>query len=650
GVGMLVDNAVVVMENIHRLQDRGVDAVEAARRGTRQVVLAVIAATATTVCVWAWLFFQGRSQMTIYMGQVALTICSAVVCSLIISLTFIPLATARFVPSQPSAPGWIMRRLVPAYRAVLRWTLRHRLVTLIVLLLLASTAALPIIKIEKSGEPKEQQLFAQVFFRSQDPTTKEAMEAHVVKMESWVEANRDTLDFDSLYSWFTERGMGVVRLYLKPEDATDAKVAELTAAMRAGLPPIAGLRYEFGQNRWWNRGSGNRRMVSVALHGEDPEYLQRLAAEVEPALLTLPDAIDAFGRATNGLYEAQVRIDPERARTLGVSPQQVAETVSLTYRGRNLRRFQRDATELEMLVMLPEDLQPGLASLEDLPIARDLPLPGALRIDPSDTVPLGAVADVAVARADVEIQREDRQTSVWLTVEFDKDALTTDEARARVATFMDARDFPEGYGWGWGRWGRDRDNNLATMLIGVALSLATVMLLMAALFESFTQPLAIVITLPLAFFGSFWVLWLGGYELDIAAFMGVIILIGIVVNNGIVLVDRVNQLRGQGMARETALLQGCGDRLRPVMMTAISTIVGLAPLAYSGFTVAMAVVDSLAVAVIGGLATSTLFTLIGLPVWYVTLEDLGQGFLRALPRRTPAALPASSSSSAAAGG
>lgn len=169
------------------------------------------------------------------------------------------------------------------------------------------------------------------------------------------------------------------------------------------------------------------------------------------------------------------------------------------------------------------------------------------------------------------------------------------------------------------------------MMLGVVMSLAAVVLLMAALFESLAQPLAILITLPPAFFGGFWLLWGLGYELDVTAFTEVIILIGIVVNNGIVLVDHVNQLRAEGLDRHAALLRGCGDRLRPVLMTAISTVFGLLSLAISAFTVATAYVDSLAVAVIGGLTTSTLFTLIGLPVWYATLEDFFHGVRRSCP-------------------
>lgn len=628
GVGMLVDNAVVVLENIHRLEQEGHEPRAAARLGVRQVALAVLAATATTVCVWSWLFLADPGPMKIYLGAVALTICSAVVCSLVVSVTFIPLAAARFTSSESAEPGFVLTRLVPAYRRLMRWTLKHRTVTLLGLLFLAASSAIPIMQIEKTFEPKEREVYAQIHLESHDPTTKEKMEAHVETVEEWVtkRAEAGELDYDNLYSWFTDWGRGIVRLYVDPEEATEERIAELERKLQEELPTIPGLDIAVGEREWWRHGSGDRRMVSVALHGEDPEYLQELGHEVEEELEAMrdPAPIEVSGPSQQGQEEAVVRIDPERARRLGVSPRQIAAAVGLTYRGRNLTRFRSETTELEMLVALPEDLQPGVASLEELPIPR----PGR------DPVPLGAVARVDVQRTQPTIERENRMTTVWVSAEFEKD-LTTEEAKAAVSEQLASLALPEGYSWDWGQWGRDREEGLGTMLQGVVMSLLVVILLMAALFESFSQPFAIIITLPLAFFGGFWLLWLLGYELEVIGFMGVIILIGIVVNNGIVLVDHVNQLRRAGIDRYEALVQGCGDRMRPVLMTAITTICGLAPLMFSQFTVASAYIDSLAVVVIGGLATSTLFTLVGLPVWYSALEDFGAFLRRMLPRRRP---------------
>ena len=306
----------------------------------------------------------------------------------------------------------------------------------------------------------------------------------------------------------------------------------------------------------------------------------------------------------------------------GLDPETVGRVVAFSFRGQSLRPYVAEEGELTFLV--GPDARTARSDLTAL-YALPVPAPGGI------VVPLATVARFEFARVPPSIRRQDRKTSARLGVEFEE-GVNAEEGKARVQAALEGFRFPPGTSWDWGRWGRDREDVLDTMLRGVLLSLAVVILLMAALFESFSQPLAIVITLPLAFSGAFWALWLQGHELDAVAFIGVIILVGIVVNNGIVMVDHVNALRCN-QSRVDALLNGCTDRLRPVLMTATSTLVGLIPLGFTGPTVAGAYIDSLAIAVIGGLATSTVFTLVGLPVWYTYIEDVSALALRLLPRR-----------------
>lgn len=621
GVGMLVDNAVVVVENIFRLQSLGMPPMEAAKQGAREVSLAVVASTATSIIVWAWLLVTPPSQMVTYLGAVALTICLAVGCSLLISLTFIPLMAAR-MPAPPAAGGGLLeRRVLPVYHRFLRFTLRHRGWTLLALLLLAGSAYFPFQALEMEGEPKMREEFVTLSYSSPEQIDLALMEAHVNQVETWIEGMKDELGYTSLYSYYNENGWGITRIYVPLERANDADLAALKERLRPGLPVIPGITLSLAERNWWrNRGSG--KWVQADLHGEDPEFLREKAVEAEAALRQLDGVHEVYGPTLRGEHEARVVVDPERALALGISPRLVAETVAFTFRGRGLRRFQSESGELEVRLGLPDDAKPGLASLRDLP----------LRTLSGQEVPLGAVATIEMARTDDEIDREDRQTTTRVALELDPDR-DVEAAKAEVQAVMDRLGLPEGYSWDFGSWNRRNDEGLSTMAQGVALSLCAVLLLMAALFESFTQPLAILITLPLAFFGGLWALWWGDYTLDMVGFMGVIILIGIVVNNGIVMVDHVNQLREQGMDRVEALVEGCGDRLRPVLMTAITTLFGLVPLGMSQFTIAGVYIDSLAVVVIGGLTTSTVFTLLALPVWYATLEDVGLAFLRSLPRR-----------------
>jgi HAE1 family hydrophobic/amphiphilic exporter-1 len=624
GVGMLVDNAVVVIENIHRYEGMGKPAPEAARLGVRQVALAVVASTATSIIVWSWLFVSERNTMVIMMGAVALTICLAVACSLLISLTFIPLAAARFSPAEPPKPGIVVRKVVPAYRRLLDWTLDHRLVTLTCLFLVAGSAAWPLMKIEKSGDIPDQTREVSIFMQVHDDSSKEVLEGYVDQVEDWIFSRKDELGFESVYSWYTERGFCMTRIYLPEAAANPKSIERLRAQLRVGLPEIAGIKLEVGdRDNWRHRGPQDRRMVSIALHGEDPEFIEDLAIQVEERMRGMDHLEEVWGPTMQGTKELRLMVDADAAHSLEVSPRSVADAVGFAFRGRRLRRFQGPDGEVEMVLGLPEEAQPGIDALADLPV------PNRSGV----YVPLSSVAEITIARTPERIQREDRQTTQWVTAQFDKEAVTTDEAKQLVEERMAGFSVPEGYSWDFGQWGHDRDEALGTMFRGVMLSLVAVILLMAALFESFTQPFAILVTLLLAFFGAFWSLWLGGYDLNPIGFMGIIILIGIVVNNGIVLVDHVNSLRIAGVDRRQALIEGCGDRLRPVVMTAITTIFGLIPLVVARATVAGAYIDSIAVVVIGGLATSTVFTLLALPVWYTTLEDVGTAVLRALPRR-----------------
>jgi HAE1 family hydrophobic/amphiphilic exporter-1 len=411
-------------------------------------------------------------------------------------------------------------------------------------------------------------------------------------------------------------------LYLPQDQLKDGAIEALRAKLRAGLPEIAGVKLSVGERMWWrNQGSKDGTRVSIELHGEDPEYLEQVAVDVVSRVEVIPGAIEALGTAANGRREVRVHVDPDLAHEFGITPETVSKVIGFAYRGRRLRRFRGSRGELEMVLgLLPGDLR-GLQAL------RGLPVPGP----DGKTVPLESLGSIEFARTHGTIERVDRLTSTWVSVRFDSE-VTTDEAMKRVRDRLASLALPNGYHWDFGTWGRDRDDTLNTMMKGVGLSLLVVGLLLIALFESFTQPLAIVVTLPLAFFGAFWSLWLGGYGLDTVAFIGLIVLIGIVVNNGIVMVDHVNALRRSGQDRVPALLAGCGNRLRPILMTAITTVVGLVPLATSGSTIAGAYLDSLAVAVIGGLASSTIFTLLALPVWYTVVEDVGSLAARLLPR------------------
>ncbi len=234
--------------------------------------------------------------MKILIGQVALVICIAVVCSLLISLTFIPLASARFAPKGDLGPGFVMRRLLPAYRRVLHWTLRHRVVTLLGLILLASSSGYPIAVIEKSGEPRQQTRDVLIIYQVHDSSTMEVLEGYVNIVEDWIEAHRDELGVTDLYSWYSEeRNSAQSRVYLPPQEATEARFKKLQKQLMDGLPVIPGVKLEIGDHRGHHRGARSGGFVQVSVHGEDPEYLEEVALDVERMLFDTEHVQEVYG-------------------------------------------------------------------------------------------------------------------------------------------------------------------------------------------------------------------------------------------------------------------------------------------------------------------------------------------------------------------
>ncbi|MFN7966328.1 MAG: efflux RND transporter permease subunit [Acidobacteriota bacterium] len=624
GVGLLVDDAIVVMENVHRLQERGLSPLAAAEQGASDVALAVTASTATTVIVWAWLLFAPPGVMTTYLSQVAVTVSLAITCSLLVSLTFIPLAVARFIKPKSQRPGFFARWFLPLYQSTMRLTLRHRMATLLVLFGLALSTVFPFNRIEKTSEPKLMPTRVPISMQIKEPITLERFGEIVQRVENAVEPLRDTLRFSDVYSFYNEQGWGAVMLVLPRELATEEYAAKVREAVKPLLPVIPGVEMALRDRMFWRGrgGGGGDRNITLALRGNEPEGVLLAAAMMRDTLAaTLPAGMETELPQTSEQKEALIVVDPDRLRQSGTSVDAISTSIAAVFRGQNLRRLHTPRGERDVFIGVPERDAVGLAELENLPVPTT-----------AGSVPLGALTDMQIGSTPDIIRRDDRRISSFLTVSFPKQ-MTTDMAQAEIQRAMRGVSLPLGSTWDFGNAGREREQGLDQMQSGTLLSLLVVMLLMAAMFESVSQPLAIFITLPLAFCGALWALWAGSYDLDTTGFMGVIILIGIVVKNGIVMVDHINMLRKRGMGRHEAVIAGCSDRVRPVLMTAICTIVGLIPLAASRSTVAGAFIDSMAVVVIGGMATSTIFTLVGLPVWYTVLEDAGVVLSRALGGR-----------------
>ena len=608
GVGMLVDNAVVVLESIHRRQRRGAGPVAAAARGTREVGRAIVASTLTTVIVFAPIIVTRADEMAVWLGEVGVTISVTLLLSLVVSLTVIPALSVRLTRAggQGGEGRWLAA-LKRRYLRVLGWTaLRHPLLTALVivpLVLAATVGAMQAtgFKPDAEGDQGLRRESLRIAFDYTGPVDKETSRAMITRATDYLETRRDDLALRDIYAYYVADGGGI-SLFFAQGVVSDQFYARVREDLRANLPVQAGLRYRFGGDDGQDAGA---KTFSVTISGEETEFLQEYAAEAKRRLALIDGVGDLRSDSDRGKAEIQVRMDPDRAGRFGIAPATVSRIMGLTYRGVQLPRLRTGAKEIDMVVsLLPEDRE----SVENL----SLLTVGSAEGRP---VTLAQVADFRFGRSPERIFRHDQRTGVTISGTWDGERL--DDALARIRPIMDGLDLPLGYDWNYGAEIRRAQQQQGEMGTNMLLALACVFFVMASLFESLLYPLVVMGTVPFASLGVFWLMMATGTPFNFMAMIGMVILIGIVVNNGIVLVDHVNNLRRAGWDLDRAVLDGCGDRLRPILMTAGTTILGLLPLALAGGAhVGDAQYYPMARAISGGLASSTLLTLLVMPTYY----------------------------------
>jgi HAE1 family hydrophobic/amphiphilic exporter-1 len=372
----------------------------------------------------------------------------------------------------------------------------------------------------------------------------------------------------------------------------------------------------------WRRGGGKR--IAFQIVGDDMGVLQELGEEAKLRLEGAPGLVDPWSSAEAGRVELSVDLDREAVARYGVPFNQPADIVSLTFRGRRLQRFRTPDGEREMRLTLDEQDEETMTQL------RNLPIWGA----DGEKIPLAAMADFSFAPGPERIRRNNRRTSIWVGARYDGGTMA--DYMPLVKSTMDSMDFPFGYSWTMSEWIERQQDQSRDFLVDLGLALLLVFAVMAGLFESVRQAVGLMVSLPFAIAGAFWALWLTGTDFDQPAAIGLLLLIGVVVNNGIVMLEHINSYRRQGMERTEAMLRGGRERLRPILMTAITTLVGLVPIVVQKPALAGIYYYSMALVIMGGLAVSTVLTAILLPTTAAMSEDFFGGvgrLIRAVFRR-----------------
>ncbi|MCP4573915.1 MAG: efflux RND transporter permease subunit [bacterium] len=624
GIGMLVDNAVVVMENIFRHRELGADRKTAALKGAKEVTVAVVAATLTSVIVFLPIIFNKPSEMNLYLKELGITVCLTLLASLFISQTLIPMATSWFIRSKPKPRGRFMVWLEDRYERLLAVVLRRRWLSPVIGLVVVASAIFPYQRTDMNFDASRSELFVQVRYNFSEETSLERKEEIVSFVEQTLEPYRQELMARSIYSFWSDR-WSLTRVYLEEGEASEENVAAVRVRLRELLPEVAGVRLqveETGQH--WRRHRGRSR-VAFQIVGEDTETLMLLAEQAIEHIEQIPGLYDVQTRHAEARQELHIEPDRDLADRYGVSANQVSQVVGLTFRGRRLARFRTPDGEREMRMTLDEQETESVDQLRNL----------ALRTGDGEKVPLAAVAAFNERPGRETIQRHDRRTSVWVMARY-RDGTRDDYIPAVEAALGDMT-FPYGFEWTFGNWQQLQQEQSREFLENLLLALLLVFALMAGLFESARQAAALMVSLPFAISGAAWTLWATGTSFDQPAAIGLLLLIGIVVNNGIVMLEHINQYRRAGMDRTEAMLKGGRERLRPILMTAVTTLIGLVPIVVQKPSLGGVYYYSMALVIMGGLFVSTFLTSVLLPSTASLSEDMfgwmGRMLGRLLPKR-----------------
>jgi len=614
GVGMLVDNAIVVLESIFRHQAAGVPSVRAAIIGTREVATAVVAATLTSVIVFAPIIVtKDSSGIMTYLSQVGITISVALLFSLLISLTLIPFLTSRLLKPKKVKSSKIMDKLQSGYVRTLRWTTGKRpYVTglLIIPVILALTiVSAKLFKLDFNMEEGELIENLYVDYDFSDNLTYRQTEKYINAVEDVLAEKKEELKIEQVYSFYANNRAGTT-IYFDDKYLSEKRLKQIREDLREALPELAGVKLRFGDDQ--GGGSGGVQTVRVSLFGDDMLMLDEYAQEVKRRMALIEGMSDVRTSIETGAEEIKIELNRDLAQQYGVSPQTISNIMNLTFRGMPLRRFQTPDREVPMGIILSPEDRLGLHNLKNLLVG----------INEGRDMTLGTVAELSVERGPVTIFRENQRASVSVDGAYDREKYK--EMHGTVAAMMNSIQLPVGYSWSFGTRFEQQQDQKNDMLINVLLALVCVYLVMAALFESLLHPLIIMLCLPFSMVGVVLALLITGTAVNLMAMIGAVILIGIVVNNGIVLVDHINNFRRAGSTIYEAILQGGEERFRPIVMTAVTTILGLLPMAVGQTNIAGTQYYPLARAVIGGLAMGTVLTLIALPTYYVIGERLSQ--------------------------
>lgn len=663
-VGMLVDNSVVVIENIYRLRAKGATVIQAAVSGARQVLGAITASTLTTVCVFLPIVFVEGITKQLF-TDLALTMTYSLLASLIVALTLVPaMASGMLRKEKPQKPG-LLDRVYPAYRKAVSWSLRHRAVVLLLslVLLLGSAGAtlargfafMPNIDmntVNLTVSMPEGCTREQAVSLADEVLRRAAQVENVETVGAMMSSSGSSGGMDMTSMMFSGGGAYDVTAYITlTEGASGAKAGQQIEAACTGMDCTVTASGAMDSYMTYLTGSG----VALNVYGSDMEQMQSAAKTLAAKLATVPgteNVSDGLEQAATALH---LSVDRNAAMEKGLTVAQVYMAVAsaLTDTDSSLS-LTLDGLDVSVSIQSPEESRMTREKLMDLEIDPSAmsamssmmsaasgsgsmsgmsgmssgsgSMSGMSGMSSGSTSAVQAVepvrlGDIAKLEETVSLNTIHRdQQRRYITVSADvADGYNVTKVTTAAQAAIAEVDLPQGITASFQGENEAIMDAIRQLLLMLLLGIVLVYLVMVAQFQSLRSPLIVMFTIPLAFTGGFLALLLAGIEVSVVSLVGFVMLVGVIVNNGIVLVDYINQLRLEGMGRREAIIEAGVTRLRPILMTSLTTILGLVVMAF-GKDVGTALMQPVALVCIGGLLYATLMTLLVVPCMYDILS------------------------------
>lgn len=631
GVGLLVDNGIVVLENIFRLREQGNDAVTAAVSGTEQVGTAISASTFTTVAVFIPVVFMSGIAAEIFRDMV-LTISFSLVVSLVVALTLVPMLSSRLLGKVQAVPvkenrikatiSRVLEKLEVIYKRVLELALRRRGVTVGIVVAFFVIAVVVLLNIGMEFLPSMDQGEIQVRVDLPRGSQLEDTNHVVTLIEEYISDHPDvalvysavggggigsSMDFGVGLSSGTSY-QGTIGINLVPYQQRQYGTDQVVSHLRDYVSRIQGASITVESVDLTSMLMGAT-PVQLDVRGNDLDELLAYSNQVEQVISQIPGLVEVSNSMTESEPEIRVIIDRDKASDYGLTVGQIASHLRTLMSGTTVTRLRTEGQEIDIVVQLDEDWRQSPDDLEDILITT-----------PRGTIPLGEVISLQKGESPLSVNRTEGSRVITVTGQLDGRDLNS--VNREVETLLEDLPPPHGIDISFGGEDQQMVEAFDQLQLALALGVLLVFMVLAAQFESLVQPFIIMFTLPLSLIGIVLGTVLFKLNFSVVSFIGVIMLAGIVVNNGIILIDYINQLREAGNSRQQAVVEGGTTRLRPILMTTLTTVLAMLPMVLvTGDGAELQ--RPIAVTVVGGLSTSMLMTLFIIPLIYTYVDDFG---------------------------